>query len=150
MDKITGISNASPVPGSRKVEKPEDNLFKQNLEAAKAKKAAASEPTQAVGSLGEVTPSTFPQLQTLSAAGVVQKTSRLLDLLDNYAEEIEKPEKTLKDMEWLIDTIKKDASQLMEEAAIALPGDGDLKRIATETAVTANVEYFKFYRGDYI
>ena len=64
--------------------------------------------------------------------------------------EIGDPDKTLKDIEPLIDTIKKDASQLLAEAENALPADGELKRIAREAAVTANVEYLKFYRGDYI
>ena len=63
---------------------------------------------------------------------------------------MEDPDKTLKDIEPLIDTIKRDASQLLAEAENALPGDGKLKRIAREAAVAANVEYFKFYRGDYI
>ncbi len=149
MDKIAGISNVSPVPDPRKTEKPGSDLFKQSLDAAQAKKTAVSEPTQAVKSLGEVAATTSPQLQSLSPAGVIQKTDRLLDLLDNYSKDIDDPEKTLKDIEPLIDTIKKDASLLLAEADNALPGDGDLKQIARETAVTANVEYFKFYRGDY-
>ena len=150
MDKIAGISKGSPVPKPRKVETPADNLFKQRLEAAQAKKTAASGPAQAVGSLGEITPTTLPPLQTISHVSVVQKTDRLLDLLDNYAKDMDNPDKTLKDIEPLIDTIKEDALQLLKEADIALPGDENLKRIAQEAAVTANVEHFKFYRGDYI
>ena len=150
MDKITGISNGSPVPEPRKTEKSGADLFKQSLEAAQAKKTAVSGPTQAVKSLGEVAATTLPQLQSLSPAGVIQKTDRLLDLLDNYLKNIDNPGKTLKDIEPLIDTIKKDASLLLAEADKALPQDGDLKQIAREAAVTANVEYFKFYRGDYI
>jgi len=150
MDKITGISNSSPVPEPRKTEKPGSDLFKQSLDAAQAKKTAVSGPTQAVKSLGEVAATTSPQFQSLSPVGVIQKTDRLLDLLDNYSKDIDDPEKTLKDIEPLIDTIKKDASLLLAEADKALPGDGDLKRIAKEAAVAASVEYFKFYRGDYI
>ena len=110
MDKITGISNSSPVPESRKTEKPGFDLFKQSLDAAQAKKTAVSGPTQAVKSLGEVAATTLPQHQSLSPAGVIQKTDRLLDLLDNYSKDIDDPEKTLKDIEPLIDTIKKDES----------------------------------------
>ena len=150
MDKITGLSNGSPVSEPRKTEKPGSDLFKQSLEAAQAKKTSESEPTQAVKSLGEIAATTLPQLQPLSPAGVIQKTDRLLDLLDNYSKDIVDPEKTLKDIEPLIDTIKKDASQLLVEADKAIPEDGYLKQITREAAVTANVEYFKFYRGDYI
>ena len=150
MDKITGISTGSPISEPRKTEKPGSDLFKQSLEAAQAKKSEVSESTQSVKSLGEVAATTLPQLQSLSPAGVIQKTDRLLDLLDNYSKDIEDPEKTLKDIEPLIDTIKKDASRLLAEADNALPGDEHLRRIAREAAVTANVEYFKFYRGDYI
>ena len=150
MDKITGISNGSLIPESQKTEKSGSDLFKQSLEAAQTKKAAISGPTQAVKSLGEIAATTLPQLQSLSPAGVIQKADRLLDLLDNYSREIEDPEKTLKDIEPLIDTIKKDASLLLAETDNALPGDGELKQIAREAAVTANVEYLKFHRGDYI
>ena len=150
MDKITGISNGSPVPDPRKTEKPGSDLFKQSLEAAQVKKTAVSGSTQAVKSLGEIAATTSPQLQSLSPACVFQKTDRLLDLFDTYSIDIDDPEKTLKDIEPLIDTIKKDASLLLAEADKALPGDGDLKQIAREAAVTANIEHFKFYRGDYI
>jgi hypothetical protein len=150
MDKITSISNSSPVPEPRKAENPGSDLFKQSLDAAQAKKTAVSGSTQAVKSLGEVAATPPPQLQSLSPAVVIQKTDRLLDLLDIYSKDIDNPGKTLKDLEPLIDTIKKDASLLLAEADKALPGDGDLKRIAKEAAVAANVEYFKFYRGDYI
>ena len=150
MDKITGITNGPPVPESRKTEKSGSDLFKQSLEAAQAKKSADAEPTQSLKPLGEIAAATLPQLQTLTPAGVAQKTDKLLDLLDNYTREIGDPDKTLKDIEPLIDTIKKDASQLLAEAENALPADGELKRIAREAAVTANVEYLKFYRGDYI
>lgn len=150
MDKITGVSNGSPIPEPRKTEKPGADLFKQSLEAAQAKKAAVSGPTQTVKSLGEIAATNLPHLQSLSPAGVIEKTDGLLDLLDNYSKEIDDPGKTLKDIEPLIDTIKKDASLLLAEAEKSLPGNGNLKRIAREAAVAANVEYFKFYRGDYI
>ena len=122
---------------------PEVDL-KQSLEAAQAKKTAESGSATDVKSLGEIAATTLPQLQTVSPAGVIQKTDKLLDLLDNYSKDIDDPDKTLKDVEPLIDTIKKDASVLLAEADKALPGDGDLKRIAREAAVTANVEYIKF------
>ena len=150
MDKITGISNGSPVPEARKADKPESDLFKQSLEAAQARKTAASGSTQALKPLGEIAATTLPQFQSLTPAAVIQKADSLLDLLDNYTKEMDNPDKTLKDIEPLIDTIQKDASQLLAEAENALPGDGKLKQIAKEAAVTANVEYFKFYRGDYI
>ena len=150
MDKITGISTGSLISEPRKAEKPGSDLFKQSLEAAQAKRTTVSESTQAVKSLGEVAATAPPQLQSLSPAAVIQKTDRLLDLLYNYSKDIEDPKKTLKDIEPLIDTIQKDASRLLAETDKALPGNEDLRRIAREAAVTANVEYFKFYRGDYI
>ena len=150
MDKIVGISNSSPAPEPRKLERSKNDLFKQSLEAVRARKTAEPGPTQAVGSLGEVRPTTFPQIQALSHADMVQNTDRILNLLDSYLKDIENPNKTLKDIEPLIDAIQKDALQLLKDSDIVLPEDEDFKRIARETAIAANVEYIKFYRGDYI
>ena len=69
-----------------------------------------------------------------------------MGLLDSYAKDMENPKKTLRDIEPLIVSIRQNASDLMEAADKISP---DLKEIATETAVAANSEYIKFYRGDY-
>ena len=149
MNKITGISNGPPVLEPRKSEKPKTGLFEQNLEAARAKRQGVETPTGSTAPLGEVRPTLFPIISTPSAT-IANKTHRLLDLMETYAREMENPNKTLKEIEPLILSIQKKASQLMEDAGKTPIEDAKLGKIASECAVAANVEYIKFYRGDYI
>ena len=148
MIKITDISNSTPISGPQKTEKPKTGLFQQNLNAAQVKKQVTETLPTGVAPLGELRPTTFPSISTPSA-GIANRTNGLLDLLDRYARDIENPKKTLKEIEPLIASIQRKALQLMEEADKMVPDDAKLKRIAEECAVTANVEYLKFYRGEY-
>ena len=148
MDKITGINGSPPASGPQKTEKPNNGLFQQNLEVARAKRLASETQTPGPAPLGEVRPSVFPAITTVST-GIVDKTENLLDLLENYTQKIEDPKKSLKEIEPLIDSIQKEASRLAQEADKHLPEDEALKDIVNEFAVAANVEYAKFYRGDY-
>jgi len=84
-----------------------------------------------------------------SSEVVVEKTDALLNLLDRYSADLNNPRKNLKEIEPLIDTIKTEAQELMDEAQTLTPDD-ELHDIATQCAVMANVEYIKFERGDYL
>jgi hypothetical protein len=74
----------------------------------------------------------------------------LLEMLESYARNMADPKKNLKEIEPLIDTLQKEATRLSAEADKAVPDDAALKQIVDEFAVAANVEYVKFYRGDYL
>ena len=148
MTKVTDILNSTPIPGPQKTQKQKTGMFQQNLDAARAKRQATETSPGSMAPLGELTSTTFPTISTPSS-GIANKTNGLLDLLDAYARDIENPNKTLKEIEPLIVSIQKKAYQLMEEADKIIPDHAELKRIAEECAVTANVEYIKFYRGDY-
>ena len=146
MKKIIDVTNNPAIKGLQKPQSPKNNQFQQKLNEVQEKHrtdltSAVTEPK----SLGEIQPIGFPKIESAST-GVVNKTDYLLDLLDSYARDMENPNKTLKDIEPLIVSIKQNASELVEAAEKISP---DLKEIATETAVAANSEYFKFYRGDY-
>jgi hypothetical protein len=149
MNKISEISGSPPVSGPQKPEKPKSDLFQKNLEAARAKRLAAESQPPASAPLGEVSPPVMPTITTASA-GIVDKTESLLEMLENYSQDMDDPKKSLKDIEPLIDTIQKEASKLAAEANQKVPEDTALKKIVDEFAVTANVEYMKFYRGDYV
>lgn len=149
MNKITEITGSPPVSGPKKSEKPKNDLFQQNLEAARTKRPASASQTTGPAPLGEVMPSVFPAITTASA-GIVDKTESLLEMLESYTRNMEDPKKSLKDIEPLIDSIQKQASKLVAEADQKMPADNALKKIVNEFAVTANVEYMKFYRGDYV
>lgn len=146
MKKIIDVVNSPAIKGLQKTQAPKSNAFQQTLNKAQEKNR--TDPTNAVGEpkgLGEIQPAGVPIIESASTK-VVNKTDRLLGLLDSYAKDLEDPSKTLKDIEPLIVSMQQNASELMEAADKISP---DLKDIATETAVAVNSEYIKFYRGDY-
>ena len=150
MDKITGISTGTPVSESPKPGKLKTNsLFEQNLDAARAKNQGIETSAAGTAPLGEVRPAILP-IVSIPSAGIAKNTDKLLDMLEAYTKDIENPNKTLKEIEPLIVSIRKKASQLMEEVETITPEDTKLASIARESAVAANVAYIKFYRGDYI
>ncbi len=148
MTKISSISEAAPLSPQRRMNKAEKGAFEKSLagametgEANGAKKPPAAAP------LGEVQP--LKLTIENSSVEVVHKTDKLLDMLDHYSRDIGDPKKTLKDIEPLINEIKENATRLMEGSQGAMDQDDRLKEIATRCALTANVEYVKFQRGDY-
>ena len=146
MKKIIDVTSSPAIKEHQKTQPAKNNQFQQRLNEAQVKNQV--DRTNAVvdsNRLGEIQPTGFPIIGSVSTT-VVNKTNHLLDLLDSYARDMENPKKTLRDIEPLIVSIKQNASELVEDADKISP---DLKEIAMETAVTANSEYIKFYRGDY-
>ena len=146
MKKIIDVTNTSAIKGLQKPPSTKSNQFQQRLNEAQEKNQTAHTSSVATPKgLGEIQPMGFPKIESASTT-VVNKTDQLLSLLDSYAKDMENPDKTLRDIEPLIVSIQQNASELMEAADKISP---DLKEIATETAVAANSEYIRFYRGDY-
>jgi len=80
----------------------------------------------------------------------VNQSDRILHLLDDYARELTDPSKTLKDIEPLVESIKKEVNTIEAEAAEKVDNDNDLERIIKDLTITANVAISKFHRGDYV
>ena len=85
-----------------------------------------------------------------SKADVLGHSDRILDLLDAYARGLTDPGKTLKDIEPLVEGIKKEVGIIEAEAAEKVQNDKDLERFIKDLTVIANVAVLKFRRGDYI
>ncbi len=149
MDKVPGISESNSVSANRNVRKTNSDLFKTTL--GRALKDKEVEKTQKPGpsSLGEIPP---PVRNTLASASpdLSLKAGQLLARLDTYAKDLKNPEKSLKDLEPTILTIKNDAAELLELADKSPQPDEELKNIVNAFAVTANVEFIKFKRGDLV
>ncbi|MBF0226529.1 MAG: hypothetical protein HQK76_13830 [Desulfobacterales bacterium] len=79
---------------------------------------------------------------------VVDSTFNLLSLLDEYGRNLGDTNKSLREIEPLINTINKEASSLLKKADEQ--NDENLKNIINNCALRANVEFIKFQRGDYI
>ncbi len=145
MTKIVDITNSPLVTGSQKPQPSKSNEFQQKLNEVQANNQGKGPTPVETTNLGEIQATTFQTIETGSTK-IVNKINDLLNLLDDYAKIMEDTNKTLKDIEPLIVSVQKNASQLLEATGQTSPA---LKRLAEETAVTANVEYVKFYRGDY-
>ena len=148
MDKISNISDRSHIPVQKPTEKSDGELFKKALDKAVGPGETTEKTRSAstTGSLGEIMATSFQKVE-YPANDVVEKTDRLLGLLDTYASNLDDPGKTLKDIEPLIADIRESAMRLSEEAG---DNDPELAGIAKETAMTAAKEYVKFSRGDYV
>ena len=81
---------------------------------------------------------------------VLNQSDKILHLLDDYARELTDPSKTLKDIEPLVESIKKEVNSIEAEAAEKVYNDNELERIIKDLAITANVAISKFHRGDYV
>ena len=93
---------------------------------------------------------TASQLPQGSNAEILKRSERVLDLLDEYASGLNDTNKTLKDIEPLVASIKEEADCIERENRDKLQHDKELERFIKELSVTANVAIFKFHRGDYI
>ena len=80
----------------------------------------------------------------------VNQSDRILHLLDDYARELTDPSKTLKAIEPLVESIKKEVNTIEAEAAEKVDNDNELERIIKDLTITANVAISKFHRGDYV
>ena len=75
---------------------------------------------------------------------------KVLSLLGNYAQNLNNPNKTLRDIEPLIGEIEKEITFIETEATKdTYKNDEELQNLLNELALTANVNIYKFYRGDF-
>jgi len=125
--------------------------FQSSLEIALARGTAAKTKTVQAAALSE--PPAAAQVNpaaATSADDIACQTDSLLDLLESYANGLGSPWATLKDLAPLVNRIRDEAQQLMESAGKSTSAESGLKDIASQAALTANMEYIKFQRGDYV
>jgi len=81
---------------------------------------------------------------------MVDKVSSVLDLFENYSNELQNSNKTLKEIEPTLLNMKQAAEKLYKENALNTEKSQTLSQLINNLQVTATVEYFKFQRGDYL
>ena len=79
----------------------------------------------------------------------VERVDNLLNLLDNYRNQLADPKVTLRSIEPVMKMIDKEKEQLSSVLDSLTEEDG-LKDIVNRTLVTASLEVMKYNRGDYI
>jgi hypothetical protein len=148
MSKITPISESQAIYSPGSVQRTSTDFFKQSLEKAMDAQKTSGAPNSPTA-LSEVRPTVFHKIDT-PAENVAIQTNQLLDLLDDYARNLNNPSRSLRDMAPLVEEICTHAQGLLKETAKMPPTEEKLREIASSAAVTAQVELIKFRRGDYV
>jgi hypothetical protein len=149
MSKIIPISENQAIYPQGNVQRTSADVFKQSLEKAMETQEATGVP-KGPRTLGEVRAAAFHQINNTPAENVATQTNQLLDLLDDYAKNLNNPAKSLRDMAPLMDEISINAQELLQETEKMPPNEAKLRGIASSAAITAQVELIKFKRGDYV
>ncbi len=87
-----------------------------------------------------------PDLET----ELLEQSDKVLDLLDEYIKELNDPAKTLKDIDFLVQTIEKEVNLIAAKTSDNISKDKEIEGFVNDLAITANVALLKFRRGDYI
>lgn len=155
MSKISGLPddiNTVHQQQQKKTQQAADGLFKDAFD--KALSSASSEPqktenTASLPPLGGVSSINYTTLVS-EKTDLSGKTEKLLEKLDQYGNKLGDPEVSLKELEPLITKIKEEATELSDAISKNDNSSPELKQLAGESAVSANTEYIKFMRGDYL
>lgn len=83
-------------------------------------------------------------------ADLLDSSDKVLDLLDDYANELSNPLKTLKDIEPIVNRIEKEVDIIESKTAGMVPRDAVIEQFVRDLSVTAHVAVLKFQRGDYL
>ncbi len=102
------------------------------------------------GGLNEIISPTPGHNIIISGDIVSGKTDQLLNMLDSYSSKLYDPDISLKSIAPVLEEIKKNAGNLLDDTQHMADADEELKKIATQTAAMAHTEYAKFQRGDYL
>ena len=84
-----------------------------------------------------------------SSDAAPQSTEQMLDALTRYQQLLANPAKNLREMEPVVEQMKKEISVLSPLTEQLLEGD-QMKQIATDALVLASKEIARFENGDYI
>ena len=142
----TPVSNIKKQPGNKA------DLFENTLYKA----IGANNPTDkakglkmnAASGLQEIPSNNFNLIK--SSDLVSGQTDKLLGMLDSYLSQLGDPEISLKSISYAAEEMNTNAKNLLKETQKLQVSDNSLKQVATHTIVTAQTEYFKFHRGDYV
>ena len=151
MTDINPIQNGPQQTGPGKSPKKTaaaDKSFQQAFSRAIDNMESSDMKTSPSGALTELPPGNLrPEIE---ASALSKKAAQALQSLGRYSEKLSDANVPLKNLESALQQLKEDAGNLLKEAETSPYSDPDLKRIAKEFAVTANTEYIKFQRGDYL
>lgn len=121
------------------------NILKESVENS-TKNPPEIQPTTLLDPVSAIR---FNPLSTQDKNITVERVENLLNLLENYRQQLENPNVTLRTLEPVMNTIAKEKDQLSAVLG-SMPNEDRLKDILNQTLITASLEVIKFNRGDYI
>ena len=121
------------------------NILKESVENS-TKNPPEIQPTSLLDPVSAIR---FNPLSTQDKNITVERVENLLNLLENYRQQLENPNVTLRTLEPVMNTIAKEKDQL-SAVLDSMPNEDRLKDILNQTLITASLEVIKFNRGDYI
>ena len=98
-----------------------------------------------VGNMAEIQ---FRPLASSNENSVIERTEKLLDMLDNYREKLQDPEVSLDAIYPLVSEMDRKRENLTSTLN-SLPDGDRLRDILSETMITSSLEVARFKRGDY-
>lgn len=99
--------------------------------------------------LSEINKVALPALSDYET-DVLDHSDKVLNLLDDYANELNNPLKTLKDIEPIVSRIEKETNLVESKTADIVSKNGEIEQFVKALSVTAHVAVMKFQRGDYL
>ena len=144
-----GILKESALQKPQQNEKTPDVNFKNILKESVENSTENPSKIQPSTLIDPVSAIRFNPLSTQDKNITVERIDNLLNLLDNYRQQLSDPHVTLRTLEPVINSIAKEKDQL-SGLLDSLPNKDGLKHILNQTLITASLEVIKFNRGDYI
>ncbi len=147
IDKVTGRIQATQLAGQRKAKS--DNTFALILDGATdaVHREAGSKDTP--GSVTQVAPAASCKVSHIDRK-TLQHASKLLDVLEEYAQALENPQESLRSIEPIVIRMQQELKGLNVGSMSYVGQHEELSELLNQIAVTASVEALKFQRGDYI
>lgn len=85
-----------------------------------------------------------------SKAGLVMRSEKLIDLLQEFADGLMDPSKKLEELNPVVEEIKRESSSLKQKTEGRVKLDGELEDVINRLTMEAELSVFRFKRGDYI
>lgn len=146
--KISETAQPTDMSHASAAKKNRTESFSRIFNTAVEKTQGSQMGTESIRGLKEI--ASFEPVIMNSSGLVSGKTDDLLNLLVSYASKLEDPDISLKNIAPDLEAINETAESLLKETSNLTPADEKLKEIATQTVITAQTEYLKFQRGDYL
>ena len=145
-DEIAKTGYTAKTPKNEKASEADfKNILKDSLENS-TKVPIEVQPTPLLDPVSAIR---FNPISVEDKINTVGRLEHLLNLLENYRQQLENPNVTLRTLEPIMNSIAREKDELSSKLD-SMPNEDGLKDILNQTLITASLEVIKFNRGDYI